>query len=387
MNTPQQFLPKKITDNNIWDCTVESPGRINLIGEHTDYNSGFVLPTAIDKKTYLKLRKNGDPTNCTVFSKTINSQFTFNLNDFSKSEETWQNYILGVIIELVKMGKSLEGFDCVINSEVPVGAGMSSSAALVCGLAAGLNQLFDLNISQMQIVKISQAAENNFVGSQCGVMDQYASVLSKNGHLILLDCLTLEAQYIPADFKSFKILLINTNVSHSIAEGEYNTRRKECESALEIIQQHNPEVKSLRDVDIELLRNHKEYLNTQQFNRVLYVLQENERVLQSANLIKEGNLDKFGQLMYQSHAGLSYLYEVSCKELDFLVNYTENKDFIYGARMMGGGFGGCTINIIEEEKIAEFEKEISLAYTDQFGFSPTFITVLPGEGTVVKNLR
>lgn len=385
-NSPH-FSQKKITGNKIWDCYVESPGRINLIGEHTDYNFGFVLPTAIDKKTFLKLRKNGDPKNCTVYSKTLNSQFTFNLNDYSKSKNSWQNYILGVVNELHKMGLSLEGFDCVINSEIPVGAGMSSSAALQCGLASGLNQLFDLNVSQMQIIKLSQAAENQFVGSQCGIMDQFASVLSKSGNLILLDCLTLKAQYIPADFKCCKILLVNTNVSHSIAEGEYNTRRKECESALEIFQKYNPEVKSLRDVDEELLLYSKKHLNTQQYNRVLYVLQENRRVLKSPNLLKEGNLKEFGQLMYESHAGLSQLYEVSCKELDFLVKYTENKDFIYGARMMGGGFGGCTINIIEENRIVQFEKEIFKDYKDQFGISPSFISVFPGEGTVIKDLR
>lgn len=369
------------------EVIVESPGRINLIGEHTDYNFGFVLPTAIDKKTFFKIRKNGESEKCNVYSKTIDSEFSFNLNHYSKSSDNWQNYILGVVNEIQKRGYSLEGFDCVINSEVPVGAGVSSSAALECGLASGLNQLFGLDISQMEIIELSQAAENLYVGSLCGIMDQYASVMSRKGNLILLDCLTLEAQYIPADLKSCKILLINTNVSHSIAEGEYNNRRRECESALEILKKYNPEVKTLRDVDENLLQGNQVHLNSQQYNRVLYVLQENKRVLQSAEFLKKGNLKEFGQLMYQSHSGLSQLYKVSCKELDFLVDYTEDKNFVLGSRMMGGGFGGCTINIIEEKNIAEFEEEVFKAYQDQFGLSPSFITVLPGEGTVVKDLR
>jgi galactokinase len=364
---------------------VESPGRINLIGEHTDYNHGFVMPTAIDKKIYFELRKNDTPTACSIYSETFNTRLNFDLKIIKKSSSTWENYILGVVHELQKRGKKLEGFDCFIKSELPIGAGISSSAALECGLASGLNNLFDLNLSKQEIVNLSQAAENNFVGSQCGIMDQYASVMSKKDHLILLDCLSLEAEFIPANFKSCKILLINSKVSHSIADGEYNTRRKECESGLEIIQNQYAEVKTLRDVTLEMLDYCKSQLSEKQTNRVLYVLQENQRVLAAANLLKSGELQTFGKLMYKSHYGLRDLYEVSCKELDFLVKFSEEKDYIYGSRMMGGGFGGCTINLIEAANIAEFSEEVTIAYQKEFELMPEMITVVPGEGTLVKS--
>jgi galactokinase len=364
--------------------SVKSPGRINLIGEHTDYNHGFVMPTAIDKKIYFELRKNDSPTNCSIYSETFNTRLNFDLRIIEKSSSTWENYILGVVNELQKRDKKLEGFDCYIKSELPIGAGISSSAALECGLAAGLNKLFDLNLSKQEIVNLSQAAENNFVGSQCGIMDQYASVMSEKDHLILLDCLSLEAEFIPANFKSCKILLINSKVSHSIADSEYNTRRKECESALEIIRDRNKDVKTMRDVTSELLEVFKSQLSKKQYNRVLYVLQENKRVLAAADLLKSGELKAFGKLMVQSHYGLRDLYEVSCKELDFLVKFSEEKDFIYGSRMMGGGFGGCTINLIEAAHIADFSEEITIAYQKEFNIKPEMITVVPGEGTIVE---
>ncbi len=370
------------TDNPV--VFVESPGRINLIGEHTDYNHGFVMPTAIDKKIYFEIRKNNTPTSCSIYSETFNTYLNFDLKLIEKSSSTWENYILGVVNEVQKRGKNLEGFDCYIKSELPIGAGISSSAALECGLASGLNNLFDLNLSKQEIVNLSQAAENNFVGSQCGIMDQYASVMSKKDHLILLDCLSLEAEFIPANFKSCKILLINSKVSHSIADGEYNTRRKECESGLEIIQNQYTEVKTLRDVTLEMLDYCKSQLSEKQTNRVLYVLQENQRVLAAANLLKSGELQTFGKLMYKSHYGLRDLYEVSCKELDFLVKFSEEKDYIYGSRMMGGGFGGCTINLIEAANIAEFSEEVTIAYQNEFELIPEMITVVPGEGTLVK---
>lgn len=364
--------------------TVKSPGRINLIGEHTDYNMGFVMPTAIDKKIFFELRKNGSPSVCNIYSTTFDSKLQFDLENFSRSTHTWENYILGVVNEIQKLGKEPAGFDCIITSELPIGAGISSSAALECGLAAGLNALFDLGLTKKQIVFLSQAAENNYVGSNCGIMDQYASVMSKKGNLIMLDCLTLEANYIPADFGTCKILLINTKVSHSLADGEYNTRRKECETALQIIKQSFDNVKTLRDVNMEMLKSMRVNLSPKQYDRVLYVLQENERVLEGAGFLKAGNLKEFGKLMYGSHSGLRDLYEVSCAELDFLVDFVKDRPYIYGARMMGGGFGGCTINIIEAEKILEFGKDVSEAYFRKFGISPDLITVVPDEGTIVS---
>lgn len=363
---------------------VASPGRINLIGEHTDYNHGFVMPTAIDKITHLELQKNGNTHRCSVFSATFDTGFKFDLNNLKKSQHTWENYILGVVNELLKLGKTIKGFNCKITSNLPIGAGISSSAALECGLASGLNELFDLGLTRLQIAELAQAAENNFVGSQCGIMDQFASVMSKKDHLILLDCLTLEAEFIPVNFKSCKILLVNTKVSHNLSEGEYNDRRKECEQALEILKGKNSDIKSLRDVTAQHLESYKDSLSTKQYNRVKYVLEENARVLKSTGHIKNGELKDFGELMYRSHEGLKSLFEVSCKELDFLVEYTKDKNYIYGSRMMGGGFGGCTINLIEADAIADFVKEVTLAYDSEFNITPDTITVVPSEGTIIN---
>ena len=369
------------------EIQVASPGRINLIGEHTDYNNGLVMPTAIDKKIFFDFRKNKSDDNCQIYSLTFDSYFEINLHNFSKAEDSWRNYLLGVIDEIQKMGKKLSGFDCAIKSELPIGAGISSSAALECGFASGLNQLFDLNLSKQDIVELSQRAENNFVGSNCGIMDQFASVMSKKDHIILLDCKTLETEYIPADFKNCKLLLLNTNVSHSIADGEYNTRRAECEEAVRQIQQKHPEVKSLREVSFEMLEEFKPELPEKTYQRCVYVLKENERVTKASAAMKSGKLKEFGQLMYQSHEGLQHNYEVSCPELDFMVAYARNKDFIYGSRMMGGGFGGCTINLIETDKIEEYSEEISEAYFKEFNRKMDVISVSAGEGTIIEEFK
>lgn len=360
---------------------IASPGRINLIGEHTDYNNGYVLPTAIDRKIYFELSGNNRQSLCRVYSSTFDSRFEFDLNSIEKSDSGWQNYILGVVDELQKAGKKLKGFDCSLRSELPIGAGISSSAALECGLAFGLNELFKLGLSRPEIAAICQAAENNFVGSNCGIMDQYASVMSRENKIILLDCLTLKAEFIPANFQNCKLLLVNTKVSHNLAEGEYNTRRRECESALLKIRENHSGISTLRDVDEALLEEIRQELTNKQYERVKFVLEENQRVLQATELIKNGKLMDFGKLMYHSHYGLRDLYEVSCKELDFLVAFTEDKEYIYGSRMMGGGFGGCTINLIEEDRIAGFRKLVSEAYNKEFGFYPDIITVTTGEGT------
>ncbi|WP_246054294.1 MULTISPECIES: galactokinase [Antarcticibacterium] len=365
---------------------VAAPGRINLIGEHTDYNHGYVLPTAIDRKINFSFQRNNSQSICNVYSKTVQKGFSFDLKDIEKSNEIWENYILGVVNEILKRKKDLQGFDCIIESKLPIGAGISSSAALECGLAAGLNELFNLKLTKKEIVFLSQAAENNFVGSNCGIMDQFASVMSRKDHLILLDCLNLEPEFIPANFNSCKMVLVNTMVSHSLAEGEYNTRRKECEAALKVLQSHYTGIETLRDVNLEMLTESSEHLTGAQFHRVKYVLEENKRVLDAAKFLKAGQLEDFGALMYKSHYGLRDLYEVSCKELDFLVEFTENISYIYGSRMMGGGFGGCTINIVEESQIPSFENEVKQAYAEAFGLDPDVIIVSPGEGTVVERV-
>lgn len=365
------------------EICVESPGRINLIGEHTDYNEGFAMPAAIDKKIILKLQKNDTENFCRIYSETFSKGFEFQLDRKFEKGTGWENYILGVVKELLDRGARMEGFDCLIESKLPVGAGISSSAALECGIASGLNHLFDLGLEDLEIVKLSQRAENDFVGSNCGIMDQFSSVMSKKDHLILLDCRSLEAKFIPADFKNCHLLLLNTNVSHKLTESDYNSRREECEAAIQIIQRELPEINSLRDLNFELLTEFSHKLTSKMYERCLYVLNENQRVLDAADLLKAGKLKSFGKLMYASHEGLQHHYEVSCPELDFLVDYSKDKNYIYGSRMMGGGFGGCTINLIEEDKIEDYVKEISAKYYKKFNIELDAFSVLPGEGTKI----
>jgi galactokinase len=368
------------------EIKVTSPGRINLIGEHTDYNQGFVMPSAIDKKIYFEFRKNERGNIGRIYSQTFKTYVEFDLNQVLKSENFWENYLLGVIDEIQKSGKKLNGFDCIINSELPIGAGISSSAALECGFAGGLNSLFHLNLSAMEIVKLSQRAENNFVGNNCGIMDQFASVMSKKDHFIKLDCQSLEAEFIPAEIKNCKLLLLNTNVSHNLANSEYNTRRQECENAVAIVQQKYTQVKSLRQMTFEMLEEFKDEIGPTSLKRCRYVLEENKRVQETAITLRNADLKALGKLMYASHRGLQHQYEVSCPELDFLVDFSEDKAFIYGSRMMGGGFGGCTINLIETNKIDDYVEEVKKAFQEKFNITLTPITVVPDEGTQITKV-
>ena len=386
-------MPLKTAENNSklpddfksfkTEIKVASPGRINLIGEHTDYNNGFVMPAAIDKKIYFRFRKNNTKNLVRIYSETFDAYVEFNLQKLTKSINSWENYLLGVIDEIQKLGKQLQGFDCILKSELPIGAGISSSAALECGFAEGLNSLFNLDLAQMEIVKLSQRAENNFVGSNCGIMDQFASVMSKKDHFIKLDCESLEASFIPAKIEHCKLLLLNTNVSHNLADSEYNSRRQECETAVAVIQKKNTAVKSLRQVTFNMLEEFKKEIGVIGFKRCLYVLEENERVQETEKALRDGNLQTIGKLMYASHRGLQHQYEVSCPELDFLVDFSEEKPFIYGSRMMGGGFGGCTINLIEADKIDAYFEEVKKIYQEKFNITPTAITVVPDEGTQI----
>lgn len=360
---------------------IESPGRINIIGEHTDYNNGFVLPTAIDKKIRFKFKKNDTVDYCNVYSKNFEARFSINLTHIEKSDNQWENYILGVLIEIQKFTNKLQGFDCVLESDIPIGSGISSSAALECGVAFGLNELFELELSKKTIVELSQRAEHHFVGTKCGIMDQFASVMSKKGHVILLDCQSMEYEHVPIKIEPYKILLLNTNVTHSLASSEYNTRRKECEAAVAIIKQKYSEVNSLRDVSEIMLKEFKAIMPSKFFARCTYVVEEKKRVFEAANALRNNNLNLLGNLMYETHYGLRDLYEVSCPELDFLVDFSENYDEIIGARMMGGGFGGCTINIIHSAKIEEFIRKASQAYFNKFNKNLTAFEAMPSEGT------
>ena len=371
------------TDSN-YQLIIDSPGRINIIGEHTDYNNGFVLPTAIDKKIQFKFKKNGTSNICNVYSANFDTSFNFNLNNIKPSKHQWENYILGVIHEIQLLSTKLEGFDCVLDSNIPIGSGISSSAALECGLAFGLNELFSLNLSKLAIVELSQRAEHNYVGTKCGIMDQFASVMSKKDHVILLDCQSLEFEYVPIKIKPYKLVLLNTNVSHNLASGEYNVRRSQCEEGVKIIQKKYSKVKSLRDVSFIMLNEFKSKMLPVIYDRCSYVVEEKQRVLNSVDALKNNKLSLLGKFMYETHEGLQNLYGVSCPELDFLVEFSKSYTEILGARMMGGGFGGCTINIIHEDVVENFIIDASEAYYNKFNIKLTSFEAMPSEGTSIK---
>ncbi|NJB35254.1 galactokinase [Croceivirga sp. JEA036] len=370
---------------NTTEIHLTSPGRINLIGEHIDYNDGFVLPAAIDKTIHLKFTKNGTQHDASVRSKGFDGVLRINLDNVQKSTTGWENYLLGVLHEIQQLKEGLAGFDCEIESFLPIGSGVSSSAALECGFAYGLNALFKLGLSKWDIVKLAQRAEHNFVGTKCGIMDQFASVMGKEKHAMLLDCNSLEFEYIPTNFKPYKLLLLNTNVTHNLSSGEYNVRRQQCEDALAVVQQKFKTVKNYRDVTLAMLQEVKDDLSPVLYDRSSYVVEETERVVQAVKALKQGDLSQFGAYMYQTHQGLSKKYEVSCPELDYLVALTQDEPSVLGARMMGGGFGGCTLNIIHEDAIADFVSKAATAYKSKFGIELSQFTTLPSNGTTLIN--
>jgi galactokinase len=359
---------------------VKSPGRINLIGEHTDYNEGFVLPAAIDKEMVLGVAKNGLDV-CRLYSYDYDEQSTYNLADLRPAENGWANYILGVVDQLKKAGYDIGGFDCAFGGNIPIGAGLSSSAALECGIAFSLNQLFDLNVNKQSLIKFSQKAEHEFAGVQCGIMDQFASVMGKAGYAIRLDCRSLEFNYFPINLQDYQIILCDSQVKHSLASSEYNTRRKECEQGVEKVREKYPDVKSLRDITKSMLEEVKDRVGPVVYKRCRYIIEENQRLLSGCELLEKGDIAGFGEKMYGSHDGLSTMYEVSCKELDFLVDFTRNKDYVVGSRMMGGGFGGCTINLIAKDKKEEFKSSIKKAYKENFDFELKMYEVAIKNGT------
>ncbi len=376
----EEIRKKFISTFNKKPLVVRSPGRINLIGEHTDYNEGYVMPAAIDKEIVCAISTNySDTCKCIAFD--LHESYEFELSDFQKSEKGWPNYIMGVVDQFKKQGLEIHGFDCVFGGNIPLGAGLSSSAALECAFAYSFNTLFEHQLSKLEIVKLSQAAENEFVGVQCGIMDQFASVHGKANQVFRLDCKTLEFEYFNFILDDYRVVLCDTQVEHSLASSEYNTRRKECEQGVAILQEHYTNIHSLRDVSIDQLFVHREEFDPVIFRRCKFVVEEIERVIECCHLLKKGDLIGFGENMFKTHEGLSKDYDVSCRELDFLKEKAIESGLVIGARMMGGGFGGCTINIVRIEKLDEFIEYMTTAYRKELDLELKTYTVKIENGT------
>ena len=355
---------------------IYSPGRINLIGEHTDYNDGFVFPAATNKGIVTAIQKSNASTS-KVFAVNKDEMHAFSLDDISPVKNgDWRNYVLGVIAEIHKKGISFGNFNIAFAGDIPGGAGMSSSAALENSIVFSLNELFDLGLSKTEMIFISQKAEHNYAGVKCGIMDQYASMFGQKKSALLLDCRSLESKVCKIDTKDYKLLLINTNVKHNLSDSAYNDRRAVCEKVVAILG-----IKALRDATIEDLNSIKSKISEEDYQKASYVIEENNRVQKAAKALENDDLAKLGELIYASHEGLQHKYKVSCKELDFLVDEARKNDKVLGARMMGGGFGGCTINLIHKEEAKAFQKRISKKYKKEFDKNCSFYTVKLSKGT------
>jgi len=348
---------------------VRAPGRVNLIGEHTDYNEGYVLPAAVDRAIYLAMKPSGDKQ-CHWVSLDLNQTFDVTPGSFSRSELRWPDYLQGVLVEFGAMDITVPPVDAVFGGDIPIGSGMSSSAALTTGFAFAIDRLFNLGLDRVSIAKLGQRAENNFVGMKCGIMDQFASVLGREKTLLQLDCRNLSCVFVPFNRTDVRIALCDSQVKHAHAGGEYNTRRSQCETGVEIVRRHHPKVVSLRDITNDMLEAARPEMEDVVYRRCAYVLAENQRVLAACNALAGNDLTVFGLKMNGSHYGMRDEYEISCPELDILQSVAEGTAGVLGSRMMGGGFGGCTINMVEEAALTDFQKVMSEAFHRKLGKEP-----------------
>ena len=344
---------------------IKSPGRVNLIGEHTDYNGGYVLPCALDLNIDLFFEKKSEKSYVIT---DLGYSMTFDVNiPYKKSNNHWENYVLGAINELKQIKSELSNFYCVIKSSLPSGAGISSSSALVCGLIKGLSKLNEINLNNRDIINLSRNVEHKYIGVLGGIMDQFTILNAKKNMAILLNCENLQSKFIKLEFKEYKLVLLDTNVKHNLADTEYNQRVSECNEALQKINRLcKKNYSNLSQINQNDLSLSKHNLGEILYKRASYVLNENQRVINSVEFLENNKLKEFGQLMYESHFGLKNDYKVSCKELDFLVEYTIKYNEILGSRMMGGGFGGCTLSLIKDNLINEFIKVIKKEYFSKF---------------------
>lgn len=351
-----------------------SAGRINLIGEHTDYNGGFVFPGAIDKYIMTAININGTDK-VRLYSVDMNQYTEFGLREEDKPAEQWACYVFGVCREVIKRGFEVKGFDAVFAGDVPLGAGLSSSAALESCFAYALNDLFNDNkISIFELALIGQSTEHNYCGVNCGIMDQFASVFGKKDCLMRLDCRSLEFKYFPFKPVGYKLVLVNSQVKHELVDSPYNKRRESCERVAKTLG-----VETLRDADMSMLEAAKNQISDEDYKRAVYVIGEKQRVLDVCEALEKGDYETVGQRMYETHHGLSKDYEVSCEELDFL-NDVAKECGVTGSRIMGGGFGGCTINLVKEQLYDTFVQTAKTKFNEKYGIEPIIIDVVISDG-------
>ena len=357
-----------------------SPGRINLIGEHTDYNEGFVMPAAIDRHVYVAIAPRADKQ-MRIASMDFAGMHEGSVTDTGRSALGWPDYALGMLAAFRERGVAPSGFDMMVGSDLPVGAGLSSSAAFSCAVGYALNELYGAGLERSDLIRMAQWAEHKYAGVMCGIMDPFASMFGKAGRFIRLDCRSHDYQYVTLNAEGVSLLLLNTNVKHSLASSAYNRRREECATGVSWVKERYPAVNSLRDVTEEMLDECVTPNDRVVDSRCRYVVQENERLIGLCADIERGDMAAAGEKLYKTHKGLSRMFEVSCPELDYLVDRVRGRTGVYGARMMGGGFGGCTINLVRTDIIKDLVEELSAAYEADNGRPLTAITVSTGDGT------
>lgn len=371
----------KLKFNSEPDSIFLAPGRINIIGEHVDYSDGFVLPAAIDKHICFAVKKVDNSETCTFFAKDFDDSFSFNINQKQTPiSQIWVNYLLGVFNAIQESGKKIGGLQIAFSSTIPMGSGLSSSAALECGFAFILNQFFDLNLTKKELALIGQKSEHTFVGVKCGIMDQFASVFGKEHQVIMLDCNSLEHQYFEANLEGYSLVLFDSCVKHTHLTSGYNDRRKDVDKGKKILWEKFPEIEKFRDFSFSMLDKVRAEIGETSYKRCLYLLKEIKRVEKAAKALAEGDVKYLGELLNETHSGLSTEFEVSCEELDFIVKETLKEKGVSGARIMGGGFGGCSINLIKDENVDEVIKNISLKYKTDFNIEMKVYRVKISDG-------
>jgi len=353
---------------------IKAPGRINLIGEHTDYNLGFVLPAAIDRVLYIAMGLSEEDM-VKVHALDIDDYAEIPLYNWDRTDRLWVDYIKGILKQLADKDVQLRGANCVFGGTIPIGSGLSSSAALDCGFIKALSTLYDYDMADWDIVSMSNRSNNQYLGIGSGILDQFASVFGKKDQCMLLDCSSREYTYHDINLVDIDIVLINTNVKHEHSSSGYNNRPAECQRLIQHLNDAGEPINSLRDLDRDTLDRHRDSLPDKLYNRGSFIIDENDRVHQFVVALAHDNYHQLGQLLYASHEGLSGLYDVSCEELDLLVRLARQNDHVLGARMMGGGFGGCTINLIRRSHRQETIKSIMDTYQTETGVQPEYYDV------------